>query len=144
MFKLDTDGRLSAWAAFRSKLEKDPDPLYSVWHFWNKAPFIPYNNKIDPYNQKSWPSPWEIIVDNRYDDFTRALMIAYTIKYTNRFANVPIELHSIVDKHNNLSYNIVSVDDEWVINYSDNGPISWRFLPDSFSVENLVVIGTPR
>ena len=80
MFNLEVDDRLSAWAALRRQVEQSDAPFDLVWEFWNKSPFVPYNHKIDPYYQASWPSPWEIIVDNSYDDFTRALMIGQTIK----------------------------------------------------------------
>ena len=144
MFKQDLDSRLSAWATLRSHLEQDSDPLSTVWQFWQAAPFIPYNNRIDPYNRHAWPTPWEIIAENKYDDFTLALMIAYTIKYTTRFANSQVELRTLVDKDKNIAYNIVFIDDEWAINYTENGPISAEKVPDSFSLENMVVIGTPR
>lgn len=144
MFKLDLDSRLSAWATLRHKLEQDADPLMSVWQFWQQAPFIPYNKNIDPFNRHSWPTPWEIIAENKYDDFTLALMIGHTIKYTTRFADSIIEVKTLVDKEKNIAYNIVFVDDEWALNYAENGPIPSKKVPDSFSLENLVVIGTPR
>ena len=144
MFKLSIDDRLSAWAALRTNLEQDPNPLQTVSAFWQAAPFVPYNHLIDPYNQHSWPTPWEIIAENRYDDFTKALMIAYTIKYTERFANSHVEIQTVIDKQDNLAYNIVFIYDKWVLNYADNGPVDKEKLPRSFSVENLVVISTPR
>ena len=144
MFTKNIDDRLSAWAALRTGLEKDPNPFQTVCKFWKAAPFVPYNHLIDPYNSKSWPTPWEIIAENRYDDFTRALMIAYTVKYTERFANSYIEIQTVIDKQDNLAYNIVFIDEQWALNYADNGPLPAEKLPKSFLVENLVVISSPR
>ena len=144
MFKLAIDDRLSAWADLRSRLETDADPLTTADNFWRHAPFVPYNHKIDPFNPHYWPTPWEIIVENKYDDFTRALMIAYTLKYTKKFSESKIEIHTLVDKDNNIQYNIVSIDEEWGINYAQSGPIQMKKVPSSFSLENLVVIKSPR
>lgn len=144
MFNLSIDDRLSSWAKFRKDLDLSEQPLEDVWEFWKQAPYVPYNNKIDPYYQASWPSPWEIIVDNRYDDFTIALMISWTLKLTDKFKNSTIELQTYVDKSKNAVYNIVNLDNEWLINYSDNGPIKSKKLPDSFSLQNLVELKTPR
>ena len=143
-FKQPIDDRLSSWANFRSELENSQTPFEDVWTFWKDCPFIPYNHKIDPYHQKSWPSPWEIIVDNRYDDFTKALMIAWTLKLTKRFQNSRIEIKTMIDKDHKSQYTIVYVDDEWVINYNDNGPTEAKDVPSSFLLENQVELVTPR
>jgi hypothetical protein len=144
MFNQNIDDRLSSWAQFRAQLDNSDQPLNEVWEFWKDAPFIPYNNKIDPFYQQSWPSPWEIIVHNKYDDFTKALMIGLTLKHTKTFKNSKLEIRSLVDNHNTAYYNVVCVDEEWVINYNDNGPILLKNLPDSFLIENLIELSTPR
>ena len=144
MFDLGVDDRLSAWANLRHQVDLSKDPLTLVWEFWNKSPFIPYNNKIDPYYQASWPSPWEIIVENRYDDFTKALMIGQSLKMTKRFAGSKIEIKTLVDNANNRQYNIVSIDEEWAINYNDNGPELLKNIPESFLLENIIELTGPR
>ena len=144
MFNKSIDDRLSSWAAHRAQLETCLDPFQEVIDFWRGAPFIPYNNKVDPHHQRSWPSPWEIIVDNKYDDFTRALLMAYSLKYTNRFKESVIHIRSIIDKNKSAYYNIVCVDDEWAINYNDNCPVSLNSIPDSFLVENLIEVRAMR
>lgn len=144
MFKQSTDDRLSSWAQHRRDLEASSTPFEDVWDFWRDAPFIQYNNKIDPYHYKSWPSPWEIIVDNKYDDFTKAIMIGNTIKLTQRFCNSSIQVRTYVDKARNALYNVVIIDETWVINYSDNGPVSMENLPGSFLLENLIELQNAR
>jgi len=136
LFNLDVDNRLSAWAAHRAHLDQSKTPLEDVWAFWKNAPFTPYNNKIDPFNRHGWPSPWEIIVDNKYDDFTKAIMIGFSLRLTNRFKNNIIYIRTLVDNTKNIAYNIVIVVEEWAINYSDNGPVSVEIIPDSFYLEN--------
>jgi hypothetical protein len=143
MFELPIDDRLSSWVLLRSELETHVDPLQYVFDFWKDAPYIAYNRKVDPYYQSSWPSPWEIIVENKYDEFTRALMIAYSLKFTKRFNDSVIELRTLVDNANNKCYNIVCVDNDWVINYADN-VVKFDIIPDTFLVENLIRVESLR
>lgn len=144
MFSQSPDERLSMWREFRTSLEESSDPLLDVIQFWSPAPFIAYNHKVDPYNQRSWPTPWEIIIENKYDDFTKALMIGWTLKYTERYSKSNIQLRTIVDNAKNLAYNVVLVDEKWVLNYDDNQPVDLANVPDSFRLENLVVLDRPK
>ena len=142
MFNLSVEDKLSSWAGHRSALENSNDPFMDVFSFWNSAPFIPYNKNIDPYNKKDWPTPWEIIAENKYDDFTRAIMMAYSIKYTQRFKNSAIEVRTLVDKNKNHCFNVVCIDNEWAID--DGGVIPLNSIPDSVLIENLIEVTVPR
>ena len=144
MFNQPVDSRLTEWADHRRRLDEDSNPLQTVWDFWHLAPFTPHNRNVDPYYQQSWPTPWEIIVENRYDDFTKALMIGWTLKLTKKFKDSKIELRTLVDSNRTRQYNLLYIDDNWVINYSDNGPIPLPEIPDSFRLENLIEVGSPR
>ena len=144
MFSEDTDVRLSEWSQFRKKLETSTDPLQDVAHFWARAPFIPYNRRVDPYNQRSWPTPWEIIVHNQYDDFTKALMMAWTLKLTDRFKRTQIEIKTIVNHEGNSFFNLVVVDGSIVLNYTDGMVVNQEDIPDTFRYENLIEVLPPR
>lgn len=144
MFKESVDDRLSSWAQHRVDIETSSNPLEDVWNFWKDAPYIPYNNKVDPYHSRSWPTPWEIIIENKYDDFTKAIMIGKTLKFTQRFKDSAIQIRTYVDNSKNIMYNVVMIDELWVINYNDNGPVPVKDLPASFSLENLVELETAR
>lgn len=144
MFNQSVDQRLTEWVNHRKRLDEVEDPLQEVWDFWHNAPFVPHNRNIDPYFQRSWPSPWEIIAENKYDEFTRALMIGWTLKLTNKFKNSKIELRTLVDNVRPREYNLVYIDEDWVINYSDNGPVNASDIIGQLRLENLVEITTPR
>jgi hypothetical protein len=144
MFNQAVDDRLTEWANHRRKLDVAEDPLQEVWDFWHRAPFTPHNRSVDPYYQQSWPSPWEIIEENKYDDFTKALMIGWTLKLTKKYQSSKIELRTLVDSSRTRQYNLLYIDDNWVINYSDNGPILLPEVPDSFRLENLIEVSAPR
>lgn len=142
MFKLSSDDRISSWVNLRTQLETCNSPFQTVIDFWRDTPYVPYNRSVDQYNPKSWPTPWEIIDENQYDDFTKALMIGYTIKFTNRFKNSVIIVRTLIDKDKKTCYNVVSIDEEWVLNFKDNEPMLFKNIPDSFSVENIIELSS--
>jgi len=72
------------------------------------------------------------------------VMIAWTLKLTNKFAKSRIEIKTYIDKTKSKQYNIVCVDDTWAINYNDNGPVTIENIPDSFFLENLVELESTR
>jgi hypothetical protein len=144
MFDLDVDDRLSVWADFRKSINTSSDPLQDVAHFWESTPFTAHNHQIDPYYQASWPSPWEIIVENRYDDFTKAVMIGYTLLFTDRFKDSDIQIKTLVDTEGKRLYNIVYVDDTWALNYDDSKVMLANNIPSLYRLENLVVLEHTR
>jgi hypothetical protein len=141
MFKKSLDDRLSSWAKFRSDLQTSDDPLSEVCKFWNDAPFIPYNKNIDPYNPKSWPTPWDIIAHNKYDDFTKALMIGWTIKYSDLYKNSTVELKTFLDKAKPAQYNVIIIDSKWVLNFLDREPVIVDNFLDNLFLENVIELG---
>lgn len=144
MFDRSIDDRLSSWAQLRRDIETAEKPFDLVWNFWRTAPFIPYNNAVDPFFRFSWPTPWDIVVHNKYDDFTKALMIGWSLKLTERFKNISVEIKTLVDKEKLTSYNVIYIDNEWAINYNDNGPVPVKDIPDSYNIENLVELDNIR
>lgn len=144
MFNQSVDQRLAEWINCRSMIDQVDDPLQFVWDFWHQAPFVPYNKNVNPYCEKYWPSPWEIIAENKYDDFTRALMIAWTLKLTKKFNNSKIEIKILVDSSTEREYNVILVDDKWVINYSDDGPVPTEKLNNSFKMKTIIEVHHPR
>jgi hypothetical protein len=144
MFNLETDERITAWVDHRNFLEISNSALQDCWNFWKSAPFIPHNYKIDPFYQRGWPSPWEIIRENKYDDFTKSLMIAWTLKLTEKFKNYDVQIKFFVDKLNFRQYTVVFVDNKWIINYHDEFPILVSNFDDSLMLQNSIEIARPR
>lgn len=144
MFNESVDDRLSAWSEFRKSLDSIATPLESVMDFWKDAPRIIHNHRIDRYNPRSWPTPWDMIVDNRYDDFGFAVIIAYTLKLSNRYKNSQIEVRSMVDSSKTRLYNLVVIDDTFVLNYSDNSVVKTQDIDPTLYLENVVDIYFPR
>jgi hypothetical protein len=144
MFDLSPDERLTAWTDLRRDLDTSKNPLEKLIEFWDHPPYVPYNRNIDPYNQRSWPTPWEIIIENKYDDFTKVLMMGWTLKLTDKFKESKVEIKTYADIEKNREYNLLHVDDSVVINYVDNCLSTIDDIPDSFRLENLIEVNRPR
>jgi hypothetical protein len=144
MFDLNEDDRLSAWSDLRKRLNTCNDPLQEVTDFWSHTPFVPHNHRIDPFYQASWPTPWEIIIENRYDDFTKAVMIGYTLLLTEKFKNSEVQIKTLVDTQFKRLYNVVYVDNSWALNYDDSTVLRVDNIPSLYSLENLVELKRPR
>ena len=144
MFTLDIDDRLACWSDFRKSLDMSATPIEDLIAFWSNVPLIPHNHNIDPYYQGSWPTPWEIVVENRYDDFTKAIMMGYTLLLTERFKKSNIQINTLVDRERNRLYNVVLVDDKWILNFRDDRSVISEEIPNSCNLENLVELSRPR
>lgn len=144
MFYQPVDERLSSWLEFRRCLEDSDTPLEDVQKFWNNAPFIPYNRRIDPFHKSSWPTPWEILQTNQYDDFTKSLMMGWTLKLTKKFKDSLVEIKTAVDKDKHREYNLVYIDNKVVLNFSDDSPVTIDSIPGELYLKNMVVLDSPR
>lgn len=94
VFDLHGTERLAAWRQFRETLEQAEDPLGLCAKFWSKAPFV--NQFLDPFGPSSWPNPWQLILDCRFDDLAIALGMLYTLKLTKRFMAEKFEIYMSV------------------------------------------------
>jgi hypothetical protein len=144
MFQKSPDERLSAWSEFRQSLNATEFPLQELAEFWCNAPYVPYNKNVDPFNEQSWPTPWEIIIENKYDDFTKALMMAWSLKLTDKFKDSVIEIKTYTDLERHRQYNMVFIDNKDVVNYHDNAVVHAETVPDSFQLGFLVEVKRPR
>ena len=125
MFDLYGTQRLEAWRSFRDILETHEKPFDLVAEFWSQAPFV--NNYLDPYYPDSWPDPWHLILDDRLDDLAIALGMCYTLKLTQRFSDVKVEIYKSTSDKKASRYYLV-VDDVHVFNLEHGRVTSRRSL----------------
>lgn len=116
MFDQDLEKRLSCWAQFRQSLETASNPLEMVAHFWSQAPLSGYVTHVN-IADGVWPTPWQLIEVNRYDDQALAIMIGYTIKLTERYKSSLVELKTMVDHKQTKLYNLIFIDNTYILNY---------------------------
>lgn len=113
MFDLFGNSRIESWRLFRDNLETSESPWTEVAAFWAKAPFV--NNYLDPFDYKSWPDPWQLILDGKFDNLAIVLGICYTLSLTQRFSKSRFEIHKSINDKKNSNYYLV-VDNEYVFN----------------------------
>lgn len=113
MFDIYREERLRAWREFRDSLEVSTSPYQDVAQFWAKAPFV--SDYLNPYNPTSWPDPWELVINDRYDHLAIALGICYTFQLTGRFKNKDTEIHMSIEPNKEHRF-ICVIDNEHVLN----------------------------
>ena len=117
MFDKTYEERLASWRAFRETLEEDEDPFRTVIENYNKAPYV--SRHTDPWTKEMWPTPWELINENQYDDFCRVLGMCYSLQLTERFKGSSFEIHINTNSDNSELYYLLHVDDT-VINWNNS------------------------
>ena len=111
MFDLYGNDRLAAWKNFRDSLETSESPFEDTTTFWCHAPFV--NQYLNLENPKSWPDPWQLILDNKFDDLAITLAMLYTIKLTERFKNSTFEIRQV----ENSKKTFLVIDNDVVLNF---------------------------
>lgn len=134
MFDNTYEDRLSSWAAFRASLEHSKDPLQDVIDCYNQAPTVSIH--IDPWDQKSWPDPWQLILENQYCDFARVLGMCHSLQLTDCFNQSSFEIHITTDYKESASYYILIVDKN-VIGYYNSTYTAIENLPDSLVAQKI-------
>jgi len=130
MFNLPYEDRLSAWHNFRAKLETSDTPIEDAIEFYSRAPTVSIHT--DPYDKSVWPSPWELILENQYDDFCIVLGMCYSLQLTDRFKGSSVEIHIGIDNKKSLTYYLLKIGnyvvDRYKI-YSQSGQLPTGFMP---------------
>jgi hypothetical protein len=117
VFDLNETNKLQRWKDFRNSLEASSTAFEDVAQFWGKAPFV--SNYLDPFDSKSWPDPWQLILNNKFDDLGIALGMCYTLQLTERFKDNKFEIH--------MSMSQLKRDWRYVLLIDDNTVLNWNF-----------------
>lgn len=122
IFSLQPYEIIKYWKEFRDGLKfKDKIKiLEEINSFWWKAPF--YRYVLDYEKPETWPSPWELIFENQYDDVARAYMMAETLLMieTDLFKDSVINI-LIVKNHSQKEITAVLLVDDQILNYFHDG-----------------------
>ena len=134
---LDTnvDERITLWREFRNTLNGCNDPYTKTLEFWKQAPVK--EKYLNQYNSQEWPTPWELLKENRYCPVGIPLMIGYTLKLTTRFTNVPVLIKISIDIKTQRYYNLVEVENT-IIDYENNSIVTSSELPDTVVCQEVV------
>ena len=134
---LDTDvnERITQWREFRNTLEECNDPYTRTLEFWKQAPRI--DKYLNQYNSQEWPTPWEVLKENRFCPVAIPLMIGWTMKLTTRFTKVPVLIKISIDIRTQRYYNLVQVENT-IIDYENNIICISSELPDTIVCQEVV------
>lgn len=131
MFNSHHSDRIKEWKDYRQRLEASDNPFQDVAEYWAAAPFV--NSYLDPNNPASWPDPWKLILDGKYDNLAIVLGMLYTIKLTDRFSAVPCEIHHLISDASVDSLFFLIVDQSEVLAYEYRKTIKKYQLPNLHS-----------
>jgi hypothetical protein len=114
VFQLEFYTRLRAWNDLRTNIENCTlcNQCVEVDKFWQQCPET--THYLHPADIKSWPDPWQLLDDNMYCPYARALGIIYTLIL---LGITDIDLVDAID-YNSVSVVLVMVDSaKYVLNY---------------------------
>ena len=78
-FQLNYEARLKRWHDLRVTLEQSDikEKCIEIDKFWQQCPIAShYLHPVDIYD---WPGPWELVFDNNFCVYARALGMIYTL-----------------------------------------------------------------
>ena len=116
-FQLDFYSRLRAWRELRAKLADCTleEQCIEVDKFWQQCPMT--NHYLHPADIKQWPDPWQLMNDNIYCNYARALGMTHTLLL---LGVTDIDLVDCLD-YNNENVVLVLVDTaKYIMNYWPN------------------------
>jgi hypothetical protein len=116
-FQFDFQSRLRSWANLRESLTNtDIENICIVTdQYWQQSPIM--NHYLHPVDIDNWPDPWQLLDDNLYCPYARALGIIYTLVM---LGISDIDLVEATD-HNSIDVVLVLVDRaKYVLNYWPN------------------------
>lgn len=114
IFILDYEVRLKSWVDLRNKLLRQPisDQIIEIDSFWQRVPLS--NHYLHPDFIKDWPSPWQLLSDNNYCYYARALGMIYTLLL---LGINKLELITAIDDNSNEVVLVLVDDAKYVLNY---------------------------
>jgi hypothetical protein len=118
IFQGNYEPRLQSWYDLRQEV-KDIDrksQCIKIDDWWQKCPLV--NHYLHPDFTQEWPGPWELLVENNYCPYARALGMIYTLFMLG------IKDIDLVDAIDNNSEDVVLV-------LVDNAKYIMNYWPDT-------------
>jgi len=110
-WETDKHTRMLLWRDWRSSIVELPtDALYDkIAYWWKMVPMS--DNTIDIWDDKSWPTPWELITFSSFCYPSRGLGIYYTLSLIGR------ESELILAQKDGETTLLVKLEDKKLLNY---------------------------
>lgn len=133
-----TDQLIKNWYNLRQRLETDETPFLTVVKYFLKFPKVKIYT--DPYDQSTWPTPWELIAENQYCRINFLLAVAYSLQLTERFSNISPEIAIAIDSYSKTVYYLLIINDQ-VLGYADCIWCTVNDLPKSLIIQKKIQLG---
>lgn len=118
------DQRLRSWYELRNSIQdSDLEKIcIEIDKFWQQTPLV--NHYLHPDDIAEWPNPWELLYDNNYCYYARALGMIYTLIL---LGIKDVDLCTARD-YNNIDVVLVTVDRaKYIMNYWPNSVVNTTF-----------------
>ena len=112
------EDRLASWCNFRKTLETSEDPIQEAIDYYDSAPRVSINT--DPWDQNTWPTPWELIAENQYCNFCILLGVCYSLQLTQRFTGKEFEIYIGADVEKSKTMYVLQTGSD-VVTVEQNG-----------------------
>jgi hypothetical protein len=132
MFNKKFEDRLLAWVDFRKKLESSSSPFEDTIELYSHAPTV--NMQVDPWDPKSWLTPWELLNENKYCEFSKILAICYTLQLTDSFLGSSFKIHICTNTEDSEIKYLLIVNDK-VIGLDPKKAVPFSELPNTLRIE---------
>ena len=109
-----TEQRITHWRDFRESLTQSTTPLQDIADLWKTAPVTERN--LDPWSSQRWPTPWELLEENRFCPVAIPLMMGWTAKLSTRLSTSDVLIKLYIDHTEQRYYNVCMVDNN-LLNY---------------------------
>lgn len=96
MFNESGFEKIVAWKGLRDKIEFSANPLKECAEVWGMAPLV--NRVLDPRRPDTWPDPWTLLIENKFDNLAIAVGMMNTLKLTNRFKDEEYQIYVCYDR----------------------------------------------
>lgn len=115
-FQLSFKERLQEWYDLRENIKHLPIDQQCIQadNWWQKTPLV--NRYLHAHFIEEWPMPWDLLNDNEYCPYARALGMIYTLHLVNV---TNIKLYEAKDQ-DGIDIVLVIVNDNYVLNYWPN------------------------
>ena len=137
MFDRKFEDRLAFWQKFRNELETSPTPFEDVIDLYLSASLVSIHT--DPWDQTTWPRPWQLIEENQYCDFRIVLGYCYSLQLTDKFKASTFEIHIGMDYSKSQTYYLLFVDNS-VLGYEPGVVTTKSSLPETLVSQRVYVM----
>ena len=134
VWKLEASQRLGKWREFRKHLNtlSLEEALQETADWWNRCPWAPfYLEESDP---KSWPNPWDLIVENCFCDIAKAYGMACTIYLTEHAPDVTVDI--LRNEETKTTVCICIVNGKYVLNMNSSEVLNRTYITEIFTLKH--------